>query len=227
MGFSKLARSVRKPYQKVTTMTRAIPMRPGGFLQKDSRGAGRAELFARDTVSTTYPCDTGGGIILLNGVAVGDDIHNRTGRRVSMKSVHVQGFLRTLDSTTGTCVNRLMIVYDRQPNGLAPIMTDIITAGDGVSFNNLGNRDRFVVIADKKYVLGRVDDTATQAVAQSPGGAIVNIHRKLNHVTTFIGTGDTVAAIGTGSLYMVITGSGAANAAGAFVVAARVRYTDN
>jgi len=229
-GVSLLARRLRKPYQNkkvVTTIQRAIPMRPGGFLQADIRQRGtQPELFSNDIATATYVADTTGAIVLLNGVAQGDDINNRHGRRIQNKSVHIQGFLAAVDATTVDSLCRLMVVYDKQPNGVALTIADVLTAVTASAFNKLDNRDRFVVLADKKIPLGGTDNTATQAVGHSPGTIAVNIHRRINLPTTHIGTGATIASIGTGSIYMLTVGTAAPNAGGKFTLDCRTRYTD-
>ena len=42
----------------------------------------------------------------------------------------------------------MVLVYDKETNGAAPIATDIFTVNDSMSPMNLANSDRFIVVAD-------------------------------------------------------------------------------
>ena len=68
------------------------------------------------------------------------------------------------DTGTSSVPVRFMIVYDKQTNGVLPALTDLLSAFSGIgnataraidvnSPNNLNNRDRFIVLADKRFTL--------------------------------------------------------------------------
>jgi len=222
------ARKSSTAVRKTVVVARPVPMRPGGFLTGKSRAAGAApELFSVDTAQADYVCDTTGSVTLLNGIAQGDDINNRHGRRVQLKAVHVCGVIKPIDDTTVANVSRVMLVFDKQCNGAALTIADVLTSVSGTSYNKLDNRDRFVVLADYKYALGGMNTTATQTYGASPSCFKVDIHRKINLPVTFIGTTNAIASIQSGSLYLITVGTAAPNAGGQFQAAtARVRYTD-
>jgi len=216
-------RGSRRP---VVKFTKPVPMRPGGFLSAVSRVGRGPELFSKETANATYVADTTGTVTLLNGIAQGDDINQRKGRRITNKAVHIQGIVEPVDASTNSTLARVIVVYDRQPNGAALTVADVLTSVNSHSFNKLDNRNRFLVLADKKFFIGAFDNTATQTYAGSPFGHKVEIHKRISLPTTHMGTGDTIASIATGSIYMVTVGDQAPNAGGVFSLTARLRYTD-
>ena len=109
-----------------------------------------------------------------------------------MMSVQVRGFIKPEDAVAPGAnvvdnMARIMIVYDRQPNGAIATIANILSAATSVSFMNLDNRDRFKVICDIHFKLGPryLDTTATQTYAYSgANGDVVNIYRKLGGIKT-------------------------------------------
>lgn len=182
-----------------------------------------------DTASATYACDTTGSVTLINGCAQGTDFTNRIGRKYTNVTVQLEGIVQPQDTTTNANKYRIMLVYDAQPNGALPAVTDVLTAATSNSFMNLNNRDRFKVLCDVNGVVGplTVDTTATQAVGYSDmAQANVRVFKKVNLETICDGTGATVADIQSGSIFLLTVGSGTAGAASNFVGACRVRFID-
>ena len=110
--------------------------------------------------------------VLLNGLQLGTGAYQRIGNKVTMKSLYwsVAFGLNSLevDPTVDAAVNnvpvRMMIVYDKQTNGVLPAVGDLLSGFTGLgnatartidvnSPNNLNNRDRFIVLADKRFIL--------------------------------------------------------------------------
>lgn len=88
---------------------------------------------------------------LLNPLGQGTTAQTRIGRKVRVKSIQLRFLWTQLASnSTATMTNpRIMIVYDRNPAGALPAVTDIFTANNILSFLNLNNSDRFLVIYDQ------------------------------------------------------------------------------
>lgn len=140
-------------------------------------------VYSAWNVSRTY-------IVLLNGVATGTDYNTRIGREITMTSYYHRMFIT--DATNVQQV-RCMLVYDKQPAGALPAITDILQYSDANSPNNLNNRDRFVVVSDKVYTI-------------SPQGTeikFVKKYKKLRTITTYNNTGNGITDIATGALYFV------------------------
>jgi len=162
-----------------------------------------------DTTGSYTNLSTTPQIILLNGVATGTDYNTRVGREITMKSL----YFRYQFASTVNAFLRFMIVYDKQCNGAAPAILDILSAVTFTSPNNLNNKDRFVTIMDKTVAF----DTARQLYM------FQKKYRKLNTTTQYSNTGATVGSIGTGSVYLIIFSQVDTPS---FAFTSRVRFTD-
>lgn len=155
---------------------------------------------------------------LLNGVAEGTSASTRIGRRILMKSFQYRAIL---DQTEGSNVSqhRILVVYDKQPNGVAPIMGDILQFNGFLSPLRLVNSDRFVVIIDE----------ITEMAPTSNLNVSSHRYRKVNLETIFSGTGGAVANMNSGAVWMSIANNSdptIGTVTGAFV-STRIRYIDN
>lgn len=206
-------------------MARGVP-RPSFWAGPGLGNPNTEERKTIDLAPAAYVADTTGTVTLLNGVATGDDFTDRDGRRINMKSLFITGRISPIDSNTLDTISRLIVVYDKQSNGAAPVITDVLKTANSVDQLNLNNRARFQVLVDKRFFIGRVDNTATQSFSVAPGGHMIKIFRKLNLETQFSGTTAAVASIATGSLYMITVGDGAAGLGGNFSLSTRVRFTE-
>lgn len=189
--------------------------------------AGMMEKKVIDTAAASYAVDTTGSITLINGVAQGSDFTNRTGRKSKMVTVQVAGQLGPTggtDNSTG-CHAKVFVVFDTQPNGALPTMTDILTASTSDSFMNLNNRDRFKVVAQHDVALGPFDNTSTTAYSDS-AISLVSIYKKIDVETIYDGTTAGIADVQTGSLLLVTIGNNAAAQGYVARLAVRVRFTD-
>lgn len=184
-----------------------------------------------DVAVAAYAADTTGTVTALNLTAVGDDNNTRDGRQINNKSIHIQGTLAPVDSATTDSFCRLLIVWDQAPNsGTIATITDILTAATASSFTNLNNRDRFTILRDARYALGRQDTAAGGSVGytSSPSMFCINEFVKLDgKKTTYSGTTAVIGSVATGALLMVTIGTTAAGAGGSFALNTRLRYTDN
>ena len=151
---------------------------------------GATEYKTLDTPFTLSPITTPGGIPNVNGanqciqylniVGIGASFWNRIANRIRMKSIHIKA--QFFQSTAAvevkdTVVFRVMVVYDRQSNGVAlTSLQDLIQSVDlsGAACSpvnyplvfqqkNMTNKDRFLILMDKNFTLG-----ATRATGDSP-----------------------------------------------------------
>jgi len=116
---------------------------------------GRDELKFVDTV-TSAAGTAAGAVTLLNGVAQGTDYNQRIGRKFTMKSIMCRfGISYGTGAAVGSVGNivRILIFYDCQTNLNTPAVTDVLQTASYLSPMNLNNRDRFIVICDKRFVL--------------------------------------------------------------------------
>ena len=114
------------------------------------------------------------------------------------------------DPATDTGINnvpvRFMIVYDKQTNGVLPALTDLLSAFSGIgnataraidvnSPNNLNNRDRFIVLCDKRFVLQ----------SGGPSTRLIKKYKRLNTSVAYKSgaTVGDVTDITSGGLYVI------------------------
>lgn len=207
--------------------------RPGaGFTRNRNAMGTRAEKKVIDTYYNATVQADGSNFLLLNGTKPGSQNYDRIGRKISMKSLQVHGKLNVLsnETTTGFCI-RMLIVYDKQPNGASPTYGDIIKSQDitGATsstysdFVNLDNRDRFEIIRDHFIQLGQF--TTTPDYATGPLTVPINEYLKLanREVCYNAGNAGTIGDIQSGALYMFLV---ADNAGANSDLSFRVRFTD-
>lgn len=222
-------------YSPVMTFgqSRSMPIRKIAY----QRPANPIERKVNDIDSTTYQVNTTGSVTLLCNPQLGSDMNNRVGRKITMKSAYIRGFVATqpgLGLTSSACPAqkaRFILFIDTQPNAAAPAVTDILKEAVPSSQLNLNNRDRFRVLKDKMFVFDpyTLSTTATQSYA-SMTNQIRNFkcYKKINLEVIFNATnGGTIADINSGALYMLWVGSTATGTTDAnAVLTTRVRYVD-
>lgn len=201
------------------------PARTGGFFGVATRRS-REEKKVVDVDPATYVADTTGTVTLLNGTAAGTDFTDRIGRKIVMKSLFIRGLVNPVDAVTNHTLARMIVVYDMQTNGAAPTVTDVLKSATSVSQLNMNNRDRFRVLLDKQFQIGKIDDTATQAAQGSPTIHQIKKYKRLNLDVLYNGTTAAVASIATGSVYLITIGNQAAGAGGVFTLSSRIRFVD-
>lgn len=205
-----------------------------GWANRASRGHFRAagELKAVDS-GFTEDVTTTAEFLLLNGIARGDDIGQRIGRKSLMKSIEIRirndVNPRILPVGIEPAIppgkdqyHRVLLVYDRQTNGTAPAITDILDGQAGVlALTKLENRARFQILLDKVIQLNMSDEAGS--------GKFWKKYLKVNLPIQFgSGNGGTVADIKTGSLYLFWVGTSAPGfEAGTINGHIRIRYADN
>lgn len=196
----------------------------------------------------------------LTLIQEGAGFWNRIGRKACLKSLQVTGWIQP-NFTVGvaaTLVNdmcRYIIFFDKQPNGVAATWNQIVqnydnagnvtnTVNDGI---NLDNRDRFVILRDRKVRYGDLSISAGGTDSSSfpsgtsigsvgmkdgsDGGSIVKEYIKLGGIEAqFNGTANpaTVAQISTGNLGIIFASLGGTAAATQynFIGSFRLRFTD-
>jgi len=172
-------------------------------------------------VTATAAATTASAVTLLDGIARGDEINERIGREVTLRSIQISGVSYVTPATGIDQNHRVLIVYDRQTNAAALTAAQVLSAVSCYAPRNLENRKRFKILFDRTWHLN--------ASAEPNSQRIFKFYRRLAHPVTFnAGDAGTVADIVTGSLYMVTLGSAAPGAtSGEVLVSSRLRYTDN
>lgn len=189
----------------VSTRRSSAPLRSGGFYGTWNRRRGMSELKATDvTIANTSPSSTG-SVVLLNGIAAGDDYTNRDGRKIMMKSILMRLCLKadTTQSSTVGEVLRVIVVYDRQCNGVALTGANVLQSAVWNAPVNLDNRERFKILYDNTLTVPGWYVAAGNLTGGSPTIRNIKVFKKLNLDVTYSGTANTVGSIATGSLYLL------------------------
>lgn len=165
--------------------------------------------------------DSTGQVDVLNTMVQGNDINNRIGRQVNIRSIEIRAVAQAT-AATGTRQECLtMLVWDRDPDGVLGTIAQMLNTSNVNSARLLTQRDRFVVLRRWNYVI--YPDT------------IVNNSRTLRYykrhnlkVTYNAGNAGSIADIQKGALYLVTLGQNVAgNTAGTLTYQCRLRYLDN
>lgn len=183
-----------------------------------------------DTSSNTGAVTTTGQILpsSLVTVAAGSGESQRIGRKITVRALHLR-FVAGLNSqTTGNNTDdglRVIVYLDKQCNGATATVTDILETADYLSFNNLANKNRFMVLMDKHVDVsatcgaynGTTNIFGSKAVTKS-------MHKKLNVPIEFSSTTGGLTEIRSNNLgVLVISDKGNIQ----YTATARIRYTDN
>lgn len=131
------------------------------------------------TFNNPDPVAQGGEVSCINQLVQGTTGYQRIGAQIALKSVYWQYILTLGNTQQVPCCARVMLLWDRQPNGNVAAPNDILDpAGSPLAIYasmNLANRDRFVVLSDERHTL-------------SPNGDMVKTitgFKKINQVSTY------------------------------------------
>lgn len=167
----------RKKYSAMEIASKALSM------AKYMKGMINCEKKYHDTSGAPTPSDSG-QIALVSGIPAGDDNTNRSGNSVLVRSLYVK--FRCSVNTTNTENNqniRLILFIDKQQNGAAPTVSNILQTFGGtnsiVSPLNLDMAPRFKVLYDKVFNLSKLDNT----------GNAGSVFKKLYFHAKYTGTG--------------------------------------
>jgi len=182
-------------------------------------GSLSTELKAVDTFSN-LATDTTGAILLVNGLVPGVGFSQRVGREVHVRHLHAEVTSLVTAGTGADQYHRVLLVQDRQPNGAAPAITDVLTAVSPNALPNLINQARFHIWEDRRVYLN--------ASAEPSSGKVWSFDFPLSIRTHYNdGVAGTVADIVTNSLYVMVMGNLVAGVtAGVTTINVRVRYSD-
>jgi len=163
------------------------------------------QKIADPITSTAYEATTTGSVILLNGIASGDDYNQRDGRRVILDSISIKGdmFYSSATAAHNVDIVRMMLIYDKQTNGAAPAIADVLVNANADSHYNVNNLGRFDVLIDKTWSLPQVPAATASAVTFPK----IKLGRSIKRGTQYSGTGSSVASIASGGLYLILIGS--------------------
>ena len=217
------------------------PSMPSRYQKQLGSYKSGTELKAIDINDGTYGFTRpagGGSIALLNGIQTGASFYNRIGSRVEMINLHIRGFIYYALTSVQDQV-RMIVFYDRQPNGATPTASDVLqsrnqsgaTINAGSSEINLDQRDRFVIIRDiLRYIPSVTVTVGVLTNGPQIGGQDFQVNEfvKLKGLSTHYKSSSaptTVGDIATGALFVMFISDTQDSTTG-FNGNFRLRYAD-
>jgi len=183
---------------------------------------GTGELNALNTTIGPGNISTTATVDCLNLIATGAQIDQRVGRKIDLESVYIRGFVRADSSQTTGQVVRLMLVWDKNPNGQASTaaITDILDSAHTNAHLNLSNRDRFDVLWDKIMYVAKITDGA------GTSGYTFKKYKRLGRTAVYGNTTAEIGSVYTGALLFVTVGNVAlgTNTNPEYSFTSRIRY---
>ncbi len=172
---------VRRPARR-----RTFNPRTGGFLGIENKFFDSENTAA--SFSTAWILMNPSLTSKLTAMAQGDGPQERDGRKYSMTSIHIKGFINVppVESNTapaGDTIVRLVLVWDTQTNGAELTPADVMLTGvsnNVNSFRNLQFTSRFKVLWDKTFNLVVSRAGMNEGSANLFGAGIVRIPFKIN-----------------------------------------------
>jgi len=167
------------------------------------------------------------GMTCLNLIQMGTGFYNRIGQKVTIRSYDLScSFANQADPITTNVIARFLLVWDKSPNGTAPVMMDILggtnySGATGVGFNVksfIPNSSRFIILRDKTVEGNPGKNSQPQ----------VHLFGKCNLVSHYGSNSDppAIANIREGALLFIGFYDDSAGGASAYDITSRIAYTD-
>lgn len=221
-GFKQFARGTAWVMRKKAQVRRRRSLNPrtGGYMGIELKFYDQKLI--NGTLTGTNDA-TGGehdpsATLLLNTVTQGDGEQQRDGRKMTMRSIFIEGQVNCGSQTSQSAADAATVIYialvlDTQTNGATlnseDVFTNIGANAETSAFpaRNLQNVTRYKVLATRKFVMDNVaitnDTGSTGGVIQSGLVKRFKIYKKLYRQVLFKGTTETVANIVDNSLHII------------------------
>ncbi len=170
-------------------------------------------------------------IFFVNDIANGADVNERIGSKVCIHSLYVKMSM-ALNAVPQPQAFRCTLVWDKQPNGLPPVYTDVYEQLAGapsiIDHVNMNNRDRFIILWEQVRELNIIGGTVAAEMQTRIEQKKYLSNKEL--ITSYKGTTAAIGDIATGSLIWIVQGTtgvaAAANLKMTCNATIRMRYTD-
>lgn len=167
----------------------------------------------------------------LCAIPQGTAVDQRIGKTITLTAVQLKLVVRRSFiqndpySSQATIHFRLVIIYDRQSNGLVTQYLDVFKDDTFNSFRNLTNSSRFIILYDKPHTLtAQTTGTILSETQLNEAEVQLDIYKKCNLKVEYDATKATanVTDIKTGNVSVLIKADGICQYEGH----CRVRYSD-
>lgn len=187
------------------------PMTKTEVLRIAKRAVAKSQEVKQILSSATSAGGSTATLVLMNPIAQGIDDGQHIGDSVSIKEIAMTMLITQSLAAVSGDTYRVLVVYDKQANGAAPTAANILDNQIGgldaiAPYNSdyippkggMGTR-RFTILYDKLISFDHFQIAAGGQVQKN-----LKFHwGKGNLKTNYIGTGATVASIGSGSVYLL------------------------
>lgn len=189
----------------------------------------KQELKAFDT-SLAFTFDATGEVPAtgqLSLVQTGDTLNNRDGAVIQVKSLQIRGYANFTPGATATAASTayLYVVLDRQANGAAAAVTDVLTSTDmSTALGNVPNQYRFKIL--KRIVIPMV---ATAGVTTAYNPVVVPVEEYIKFLKPiemrFKASAGAITDLSSNNIFLLAGTEGTSDDLIGFAGTARLRFT--
>lgn len=188
--------SRRYPYMRVPAYNRAQKAELKCF---DFHVPSSTALVTVGNVVGAYSLAT--GMSVVNVPSTGALPYNQVGNKIDCQSLAVEAELLQPQTDVSSSTVRLIVVYDRQPNGAYPLITDLLyDNATAVTFNSaisISGRDRFKMLRDCQIVLDPASCLAKHYETYIKLGSLASSYAFSPNV-------DNITTITSGAIYLIM-----------------------
>jgi hypothetical protein len=230
MQYKRMRRGVRRtsPYRLGPPPRRGI-----GYYGRYNKPAMPPIEYKFKDFSLTHTFDATGEILSNAGTAVhftniaqGTGESERMGRSIVIKKISIKMYIAT-SSTQGPDLYRVALVLDKQCNGAAANITDIWESNSLISFNNLANSKRFVILKNWDIQIGHTNVTTnfdSNTRFYQTGYKWMKYHKDCDIRIDYDSTTGAISEVKSNNLFMI--GISAADDQTNYAATVRIRYAD-
>jgi len=169
----------------------------------------RQEIKAIDYSYTASAITSTGGVLLLNGMSLGDGTNEREGKAVQSMFVKLSMDAYNNDVVVGEGY-RIFLVWDKQPNGIIATWSDIFVSANVNTIQRQDTKQRYTVLKTWKGAVSNNNNSGL-AVAVTPYN-LYDATIPIKKMSMYTGTGSSIASLQQGALYLcAISRSGKVN----------------
>ena len=156
--------------------------------------------------------------VALNTVGVGNTSTTRLGNKVTMKNLLIRGFVYRPSTDLLGAFYRVIVLYDRSPNGAMPAILDVFNTDSILAPLGKKKPGRFAILKEFEVNL----DSVTHFI---PFKFYLDLAR-VNKASYGIDQAGNITDMDKGSLVLWVSGEGLDVAASTLYYNSRVTYTD-
>lgn len=215
--------------KRVGRMQRGFLSTRGYFGRYNNGDRGVNEMKFFDT-SNSFAFDATGEVPAtgqLNLIPQGTTESSRIGRKCCIKSIQMRGTIQYVPDTNtlGATTVYLYLVLDKQCNGAAAAITDVLTSANmSIGMVNMANSERFVIL--KRFIIKQQAGAGVQA-AFGRDNAQIEFYHKCNLPLEFSSTTGAITELKSNNLFLLAGTDTASDDLVTFLGTTRLRFSDN